>query len=140
MQANQRGRYDAAWTEIMRGEIPHADHHHGGHRDDGPATERVAGRDVGGRAAEAEHSGVVEAERKEQSRDRPAERRQPYTTTSREVSVAKSRKLPSNGPKGRLMLINEGLRAKRQGWHSTPRPQNCHDTGATAQPGLDTGS
>ena len=102
MQANQRrGRYDAAWTEIMRGEIPHAHHHHGGHRDhDGPATERVAGRDVGGRA-EAEHS-RVEAERKEQHR--LAERRQPYTTTSREVSVSKSRKLPSNGPKAAIML------------------------------------
>ena len=82
MQADQRGRYDAAWTEIMRGEIPHAHHYHGGHRDhDGPATERVAGRDVGGRA-EAEHSGV-EAQRKEQHR--PAERRKLYTTTSREL-------------------------------------------------------
>ena len=82
MQANQQqGRCTTAWTEIMRGEIPHT-----------PIIlmpdigmmgpqQSEAGRDVGGRA-EAEHSGV-EAERKEQ--DRPAERRKPYTTTSREV-------------------------------------------------------
>ena len=59
----------------MRGEIfPHAHHHHhGGHRDDGPATERVTGRDVGGRAEDerSEQSEVVEAERKEQETDPP---------------------------------------------------------------------
>ena len=82
-----REMHDGMDRDHDRGDSTHAHHHHGGHRDDGPATEqgtRSNGHfaehnnrprcrdDVGGRAAEAEHhSGVVDAERKEQETDPP---------------------------------------------------------------------